>query len=593
MSARPWTSVALIVFVLGLGVYLGTLPVAAFAPQFGGSQRYVATTGSDTGNCTNTSGNPVCRTIGYAIAQSVAGSASISDTINIASGTYAENLVISKYIILQGSSSDGTQVVIDGGSLDSVIHANSPRLTINNLTLQNGNAAAGLVGGGINVGSTSQVTLRNSFVRHNTAAGGGGIYVPNGGALSIVRSSIESNSATGGNGGGVLGDPGSSVSVYSAAIISNTASSNGGGVYSSGATTLTDSTISGNTANPGGGGVAANSGVISLSFVTVANNTSTSNGGGVYAAGGTITAQNTIVAANNGPAGSPNCSGTLNSGDYNLIGSTTGCVFAAAAHDQIASITLGALGFNGGYTLNQALTVGSPAVDKANPACTDAAGNPVTADQRGASRPQGAACDIGAFELGNAPVLTNISPDLASVGSGGFVMTLTGQGFGVNARVLWVPTGSVTVTLIPSTTTGTQITTWISSTLISGAGVDNVAVQNYGQAAPNISNPLPFTINGQNQTITFPPIANHTSVDPSFTISASASSGLGVTFSAAGQCQVGATTNTAQVSILGIGTCTITANQGGNSVYNAAPPVAQSFAINIGIGHYFLPNIEK
>ncbi len=592
MSTKPWSVLALLVVLLAVAVYLGTLPVSAFAPAFGGSQRYVATTGTDTGDCTNTSGNPICRTIGYAIGQSVSGSTSISDTINIAPGTYAENLVITKYIILQGTSSDGTQAVIDGGGLDSVIHANSPRLTINNVTIQNGNAGTGLVGGGINVGSVSQLTVRNSFIRNNTAAQGAGIYVPNGGVLNVIRSSIERNNATAGSGGGVLGDAGSSVGIYSTAVISNTATSSGGGVSSAGATALTDSTVSGNSAAAGGGGVATNAGTVTLSFVTVANNGSTSNGGGVYAAGGTVALQNTIIATNKGPAGSPDCSGPLNSGDYNLIGNTTGCAFTAAAHDQIVAIALGTLALNGGYTLNQALPGGSPAVDKANPLCVDAFGNPVTADQRGAPRPQGAACDIGAFELGNAPLLTNLNPDVAPVGAG-FTMTLTGQNFGANARVLWTPTGGVTVTLIPSTTTGTQITAWVPNTLVSTVGTANVAVQNYGQAAPNISSPLLFTTSGQNQTISFPPIPNHISADPPFDISASASSGLPVSFSASGQCQVGTTTNTATVTILGAGTCTITASQGGNTVYNAAPPVQQSFAINIGYGDYYLPLIQK
>ncbi|HXP85894.1 MAG TPA: choice-of-anchor Q domain-containing protein [Bryobacteraceae bacterium] len=55
---------------------------------------------------------------------------------------------------------------------------------------------------------------------------------------------------------------------------------------------------------------------------------------------------------------------------------------------------------NGGPTPTIALLPTSPAVD-AIPvsACTDFAGNPVKTDQRGVPRPQGRACDIGAFEL--------------------------------------------------------------------------------------------------------------------------------------------------------------------------------------------------
>ena len=54
---------------------------------------------------------------------------------------------------------------------------------------------------------------------------------------------------------------------------------------------------------------------------------------------------------------------------------------------------------NGGPTQTVALLASSSGVN-AIPlsSCTDASGNPVTTDQRGVPRPQGNACDIGAFE---------------------------------------------------------------------------------------------------------------------------------------------------------------------------------------------------
>ncbi len=62
-----------------------------------------------------------------------------------------------------------------------------------------------------------------------------------------------------------------------------------------------------------------------------------------------------------------------------------------------ASPGLGPLAANGGPTWTRALPAGSPAVDAAAE-CSDWAGNPVTTDQRGVARPQGSACDAGAFE---------------------------------------------------------------------------------------------------------------------------------------------------------------------------------------------------
>ncbi|MGZ4308843.1 MAG: PxKF domain-containing protein [Gaiellaceae bacterium] len=90
--------------------------------------------------------------------------------------------------------------------------------------------------------------------------------------------------------------------------------------------------------------------------------------------------------------------------------------------------------------------------------------------------------------------------------------------------------------------------------------------------------PLPSgPFNRTNQTITFGPLADRPYTAPDFTVSATASSGLPVSFSAgaSGACTV--TGNT--VHIVHYGVCTITASQAGNSDYNPAPDVSQSFNI--------------
>ncbi|MBI5282132.1 MAG: pentapeptide repeat-containing protein [Candidatus Solibacter usitatus] len=78
------------------------------------------------------------------------------------------------------------------------------------------------------------------------------------------------------------------------------------------------------------------------------------------------------------------------------------------------------------------------------------------------------------------------------------------------------------------------------------------------------------------QSITFAALAGKTYGDASFVVSASASSGLAVTFSAAGSCSVSGNT----VSISAAGSCTLTANQAGDSNYNPAPAVGQTFSIS-------------
>ena len=85
-------------------------------------------------------------------------------------------------------------------------------------------------------------------------------------------------------------------------------------------------------------------------------------------------------------------------------------------------------------------------------------------------------------------------------------------------------------------------------------------------------------VNRLDQTITFPgPIADRPYTAPDFTVSATASSGLAVSFTAGanGTCSVSGNT----VHVIHYGLCTITAHQPGNDDYNPAPDVSQSFQI--------------
>jgi PASTA domain/Regulator of chromosome condensation (RCC1) repeat len=78
-----------------------------------------------------------------------------------------------------------------------------------------------------------------------------------------------------------------------------------------------------------------------------------------------------------------------------------------------------------------------------------------------------------------------------------------------------------------------------------------------------------------NQTVTFGALAPKTYGDPDFSVSATASSGLAVSFAASGTCRVSGAT----VHLTGAGSCAITASQAGNVSYNPAPSVSQTFAI--------------
>jgi hypothetical protein len=85
----------------------------------------------------------------------------------------------------------------------------------------------------------------------------------------------------------------------------------------------------------------------------------------------------------------------------------------------------------------------------------------------------------------------------------------------------------------------------------------------------------PLSVAKASQTINFGALSDKTYGDADFTVSATASSGLSVSFGASGNCSVSGST----VHITGAGSCTITASQPGDSNYNAAAGVSRDFNI--------------
>jgi phosphodiesterase/alkaline phosphatase D-like protein len=106
----------------------------------------------------------------------------------------------------------------------------------------------------------------------------------------------------------------------------------------------------------------------------------------------------------------------------------------------------------------------------------------------------------------------------------------------------------------------------------------NATAQNAGieyANGPQARTIFSFQIDGLNQTIAFGPLANKTFGAAPFAVSATASSGLPVSFAANGNCTV----TGAVVTITGAGSCTITASQTGDSNYSPALDVSQTFSI--------------
>jgi hypothetical protein len=112
---------------------------------------------------------------------------------------------------------------------------------------------------------------------------------------------------------------------------------------------------------------------------------------------------------------------------------------------------------------------------------------------------------------------------------------------------------------------------------LTAAGSCTITASQEGNATYNSAPDIPrtFTIFRANQTIAFKKLGGTKLGSPDFTVSATASSGLTVSFSASGSCSVAGTT----VHLTAKGTCTITASQPGDNNYNPAASVANSFKV--------------
>lgn len=84
----------------------------------------------------------------------------------------------------------------------------------------------------------------------------------------------------------------------------------------------------------------------------------------------------------------------------------------------------------------------------------------------------------------------------------------------------------------------------------------------------------------QSQTISFGALANHVFGTAPFGVSATASSGLPVSFNS--QTTSVCTVSGSTVTMGAVGTCTIQATQAGNTTYAGATPVNQSFQVTLG-----------
>ncbi len=352
-----------------------------------------------------------------------------------------------------------------------------------------GGAEIGAVGNQPNgSNAVNSLDIYNSTFTSNNVIGSNasaGAVSSGNGSLNIVGSTFANNLAMGTatnntNSGGALSLESSTVSVTNSTFIGNNVKgsyASGGAIQSNSSTlNIINSTFVDNNVNNGGYG---------------------SDAGFVYAFGGNVTVSNTIVA----DAAGNNCYPTFyfHDGGYNLEYSGSNpntCNFTD--HAQSGDPKLGSLANNGGPTQTLALQAGSPAIDNGNDAVC--AASPVNnLDQRGAPRPAGAHCDIGAFEYNTAPPpspILSISPTNLN-----FAANVNGSNPASQTVTLTATNGPISY--ISNIVYGSGATGWLaltptSSTIVSGTNQTLVVTATTGS----------LTAGTYTATVTFQDTAN-------------------------------------------------------------------------------------
>ena len=350
------------------------------------------------------------------------------DTINFSPSLAGQTIVLNSQIGLEKDlriDGSGLEPAVEiSGNLAHRIFYFTSTVTLKSLVLKDGRDSSGSSGGAIF--NDGNLTVTNStFINNSTTGNGGAIYSRL--SLNVSNSTFINNSAFSGGAiyldSGIFSNPNSSRVIVNNTFVSNQANAVnglGGGLYNSGTGStspdegilyLANNTFSGNGAHQGGG--MYNWGSLSFSNNIFANSTGGGDCVSSYLAGGTITDSNNLV-----QDGVPCYSAFYISGDP----------------------LLGPLADNGGPTLTMALLPGSPAIDAGTSACA-------ATDQRGVTRPQGAACEIGAYEYEYQPVIYHVKWNTSGANNGSswadaFTSLQSALAVAMTGDEIWVAAGT-------------------------------------------------------------------------------------------------------------------------------------------------------
>jgi uncharacterized repeat protein (TIGR02543 family) len=420
-------------------------------------------------------------------------------------GTHPLNspISITNPITIDGNGDGPTGTIVDGGDASRLflIQSAAAGSEFDDIRLQNGRISTAGTTGGAAILADAALTLTGVTVTQNEVTGtgtssgtGAGIFNTSSGDLVINGSTITGNTLSTtsvGHGAGIatqgpLSLTGSTVSLnvintaadeqHGAGIFASggfdigrsTISGNttgiigaGGGLFNdagAGARNIGNATVSGNTAGSGGGGglEVQGSTPVNIDFVTLADNhANVGTGPDLRVIGGSTNVLNSILASDGGACDTEGA-GTIGDGGvgHNIDAGTSCGLGTTNGNQNNTDPLLSLLGNNGGGTATHALPLGSPALNAAVPACGS-----FFNDQRFITRPQGPACDIGAFEL-DYRTLT-----VSTTGSG----TVTGTGVNCPGDCsASVPDGTQ-IALTPAAASGFTFTGWTGDCAGTGA----------------------------------------------------------------------------------------------------------------------------
>ncbi len=356
---------------------------------------------------------------------------------NTATGSGGGILALGTLNIINSQISNNSAVFYGGGVAMEIGYLSVQSSSINGNQQAPGNVDPGFISGGGGIGCyiCVSVSIQDSIIENNTAAGtGGGGIAALATNVDIRRSRIANNicsvpsvraaNLASGNAGGIgigseTGFSASPSSISDSAIYNNTSADSAGGVGVNGPVTLSinNSTISTNHAGVRGGGLGDAAAGVSLSNVTIAANTAPRSAGvdiGSFVDPngttiGKISLSNSIVGSNTGSSDCYNDGGTITANATSLLqtdaSAANACDGTNGTHFALrADPKLSALAQHGGPDMSHLPLLGSPVIGAGSVAQIVSG---TSTDQRGKGylRTLSGLVDLGAIESGNTDII--------------------------------------------------------------------------------------------------------------------------------------------------------------------------------------------